>query len=150
MSDEPGNLAGLGKRLLGSLADGLILGVIAVPIFFLTGAFKEALAGHELTTTRKLLNFCLAFAVWVIVNARLLARKGQTIGKLAVGTRIVDLQGAVPPFGKLVILRYLVPWLVESIPTIGVILGLADGLFIFGRERRCIHDYLAGTRVVNA
>lgn len=31
-----------------------------------------------------------------------------------------------------------------------VLLALIDPLFIFGRERRCLHDRLARTRVVNA
>ena len=28
-------------------------------------------------------------------------------------------------------------------------LGLVNVLFIFGPERRCVHDYIAGTKVIN-
>jgi uncharacterized RDD family membrane protein YckC len=84
-----------------------------------------------------------------VLNWRLLERSGQTIGKKALGMKIVDLSGALPPFGKLVALRYVLPILIAQIPFLGGLFALADALFIFGAERRCIHDYLAGTRVVD-
>ena len=30
----------------------------------------------------------------------------------------------------------------------GYLLALVDGLFIFGKERRCLHDYIAGSKVI--
>jgi len=39
--------------------------------------------------------------------------------------------------------------LVSQVPQVGGLIGLVDILFIFGKERRCLHDLLAGTRVVN-
>lgn len=60
---------------------------------------------------------CIAF---LLVNGYLLLKRGQTIGKLLVKTRIVDLTGNPPNFGKLLVLRYLVLGLVAQIPMIGV------------------------------
>jgi uncharacterized RDD family membrane protein YckC len=38
---------------------------------------------------------------------------------------------------------------VIPIAIISRILGMVDILFIFGKEKRCIHDIIAGTKVVN-
>jgi len=53
-------------------------------------------------------------------------------------------------FGKLVGLRYVPVWLASSIPFIGGFLALIDILFIFREDRRCVHDMIAGTVVVEA
>jgi uncharacterized RDD family membrane protein YckC len=146
---QPQILAGRGKRLGGVIIDALIVAVILVPILFVTGAFR-LIFGGEYSFGRQAGYGLLACGIWLVLNGSLLARSGQTIGKKAVGTKIVDLSGALPPFGKLVALRYVLPFLIAQIPFLGGLFGLIDALFIFGNERRCIHDYLAGTRVVEA
>jgi hypothetical protein len=35
------------------------------------------------------------------------------------------------------------------IPFIGNFVNLADALFIFGEEHRCLHDHIAGTKVIS-
>jgi uncharacterized RDD family membrane protein YckC len=150
MNGEPGNLASLGKRLGGLIIDIVAVCVIVVPIMLLTGLFRGGFTHLDVSMGRRVIYGCLTIGVWLVLNYRLLAEKGQTIGKKVVGTRIVDLQGGLPPVGKLIALRYLVPWLAGTIPYLGGLFSLADALFIFGAERRCIHDHLAGTRVVNA
>jgi uncharacterized RDD family membrane protein YckC len=150
MNDAPIQLAGRGKRLGGALLDGLILCAILVPITVFTGVLRRVIAGEPTTFGQQATQGLAALAVWLVLNGPLLARRGQTIGKAAVGTKIVDLQGGLPPFGKLVALRYVVPSAVSSIPIFGGLFAMVNVLFIFGKERRCIHDYLAGTRVINA
>jgi hypothetical protein len=49
-----------------------------------------------------------------------------------------------------VFLRAIVPGLIGAIPCVGNLFVLFDVLFIFGEERRGIHDYIAGTKVVEA
>ena len=39
-------------------------------------------------------------------------------------------------------------WLGSNLPEIGQFVALADVLPIFGKSRRCLHDYLARTIVV--
>ena len=149
MNGEPGSLASRGRRLGGAVIDIAIVLAIVLPISFFTGGSRELLAAQEIPAAKKILYACLVVVVWVVLNARLLASRGQTIGKTVVGTRIVDLQGGLLPFGKLLALRYLVPWIIGAIPSLGNLFNLADVLFIFARDRRCLHDHLAGTRVVN-
>ena len=88
--------------------------------------------------------------IFMVINGYLLVTKGQTLGKLALGIRIVDAasNGAATAV-KLLGLRYVLVLLVMAIPIIGQLLGLADALFIFRSDRRCVHDLLAGTKVVS-
>ncbi|HEY2572923.1 MAG TPA: RDD family protein, partial [Verrucomicrobiaceae bacterium] len=95
-------------------------------------------------------SFLLTELVFLILNGFLLFRKGQTIGKLAMGTKIVGLEGNIPDFGRIYMLRYFLIRLVRQIPILGGLFGLVDALVIFGKDRRCLHDYIAGTRVIVA
>ncbi|MCY1389879.1 hypothetical protein D9M71_46890 [compost metagenome] len=54
----------------------------------------------------------------------------------------------MPELGNLLLKRYLVWWLLAYVPVIGVLLVMVDYLFIFRADRRCLHDLMAGTRVV--
>lgn len=75
----------------------------------------------------------------------LLRREGQTVGKHLMRIRIVDEESGVKgTVFKNIVLRYFVNWVLTLIPPYVVI----DHLFIFAKNRRCVHDYLAGTKVV--
>jgi uncharacterized RDD family membrane protein YckC len=54
-----------------------------------------------------------------------------------------------PTAVKLLGLRYVLVMLVAVIPFIGGLLGVIDFLFIFREDRRCVHDLIAGTKVVS-
>ena len=51
---------------------------------------------------------------------------------------------------RIVLLRMVPMSIVAYIPFVGGLLNLVDILFIFGRDRRCIHDLIADTIVVQA
>ncbi len=75
----------------------------------------------------------------------LLRREGQTVGKQLMRIRIVDEQsGLTGTVFNNVALRYFVNWLLTLIPPYILI----DHLFIFAKNRRCVHDYMARTKVV--
>ena len=88
--------------------------------------------------------------IFMAINSYLLLTKGQTVGKWMLGIRIVDAasNGAATAV-KLLGLRYVLVLLVMAIPIIGQLLGLIDVLFIFRSDRRCVHDLIAGTKVVS-
>jgi uncharacterized RDD family membrane protein YckC len=117
---------------------------------FVTGVLQQIMNQQPMTLVQQGTYSLIGFLIFLAMNGYLLMKRGQTIGKVAVGTRIVDLAGRTPEFGKLITLRYLVPALVSQIPCAGALFGLANALCIFGSERRCLHDYIAGTRVINA
>jgi uncharacterized RDD family membrane protein YckC len=110
----------------------------------------------------------------VLGQAVLLALRGQTFGKMAVGIRVVRARdGRNPGFWRAVILRALVPALVlwgclpaepvfyhvllgQLVPpgvtvclvVIGRILAVIEVLTFLKEDGPCLHDQLAGTRVV--
>lgn len=80
---------------------------------------------------------------WVLIS-----RTGQTIGKRATGIRIERIDGSPVTFGTGVVLRNWVIKVIGAVPYLGLVIHLVDCLFIFRADCRCIHDHIAGTRVV--
>jgi uncharacterized RDD family membrane protein YckC len=142
-------LAGRMRRLAGAIIDGLLLMLFFMPAMFFTGVFDI----YEQDQQSLLLDIALSvagFALWLVLNGYLLYHHAQTIGKRLVGTRIVSLENTQAEMSRIVLYRTLPIHVLSSIPFIGSFVGLIDVLFIFGAERRCLHDYIAGTRVVMA
>lgn len=150
MNENSSNLASLGKRFVGALIDGVIVLAIIFPVMFATGVFQRGFQGQRTTATEHVVYSAAGIILFFILNGYLLIKRGQTIGKVVMKTKIVDLNGNIPNFGKIIILRYLLFKLLIVIPFIGRFVGLINILFILGKERRCLHDYAAGTIVINA
>lgn len=138
-------LATLGERLGAALLDGVIVAVGYLPLI-MGSSSVDAEGNTTGEGSALLMGFGgLILLGLIIVNVVLLVKRGQTIGKRLVGIRIVDKDSDVNPGPvKTILLRAIVNGLIGLIP----LYGLVDVLFIFGRERRCIHDLIAGTRVV--
>jgi len=84
------------------------------------------------------------------IQVYLLATRSQTVGKYLVNTQIVDYRTGQPAtLVQSLVMRAIVNGLIGAIPCIGGIYSIADILFIFGDEHRCLHDQLAGTSVVD-
>jgi uncharacterized RDD family membrane protein YckC len=88
----------------------------------------------------------------MVVNWYLLVKRGQTIGKIVAHTRVVLVDGSRAPFTRVVALRAWPILILQYVPilarSIGPLLSLVDVLFIFRKDRRCLHDLVAGTKVV--
>lgn len=83
------------------------------------------------------------------VQIYLLVQDGQTIGKRIVGIQIVGYSsGSLLGAGRVLGMRGALPGFIAGIPYVGWLFALVDVLFIFGEERRCIHDYMARSKVV--
>jgi uncharacterized RDD family membrane protein YckC len=91
---------------------------------------------------------CVLVLAVISINISLLNGNGQTIGKRAVGTKIVRTDGSPVELWRVIALRWLPLFITRWIPFVGSLAGLADALVIFGSEKRCIHDYIADTIVV--
>ncbi len=81
---------------------------------------------------------------FLIVQWNLIATRGQTVGKMLLWIRIIRCDGGSPGFIQGVLLRNWLRLALSAIP----FFSLIDVMLIFTESRRCIHDYLAGTRVV--
>jgi uncharacterized RDD family membrane protein YckC len=150
---QPGEfeLAGRGERFAAALVDGLINMVfILVLVFGLIwgGSFQSfvdfANAGFLMTT----LITVTSALFYIGINWKFLTTNGQTLGKKFANIRIVTLDGQLPSIFDLIFKRYGFYTVVALIPVVGSYLSIINILFIFGRERRCLHDHVAGTRVV--
>ena len=143
-------LAGRGARLVGAIIDGVLALAIVMPAMFLSGYWDRAMGG-AVSFVDQLIWPLFGIAVYIALNGYLLATSGQTIGKRVVGTRIVSMEdGRILPLPRLIMLRFLPFALLQQVPILGPLAGLVNPLFIFGPSRRCLHDYIAGTRVIKA
>lgn len=150
MTETTKVLASRWKRLGGAVLDGLIALAINFPVMFAAGIFAQIVEGKTMTTGQIIFFFFFGLAVFMVVNGYLLAKHGQTVGKMIVGTRIVDKDtGQILPLGKVFGLRYLPISIVSQIPVLAGLLCAVDPLFIFREDKRCIHDLIAGTKVVD-
>jgi uncharacterized RDD family membrane protein YckC len=154
------NLASLGARFLGALVDGVLKGLCWMPAgSVMWERFREEItAGRQPTpmdmmaamneALMKAVPFLLALAV---VQGVLLTLRGQSIGKIAARTRIVRYtDGGKAGFVRAFLVRGGVTYFLEQIPILGGLFWIVNVCFIFGEERRCVHDFIAGTKVVRA
>ena len=147
-------LAARGRRLGAYIIDTIIAGIVLVAVaYFNPGPLGVTMLDIMRDPTTQQMS--TAGSIWFLIifmaiNSYFLVTKGQTLGKRMLGIRIVDAasNGAATAV-KLLGLRYVLVMLVMAIPIIGQLLGLADALFIFRSDRRCVHDLLAGTKVVS-
>lgn len=141
-------LVGRGRRLVATLIDMILVPSVTLVLVVAFGVVEDAEDYRSSAWIGWVL--LLAVASYLLLNGYLLWRRGQTVGKAALGIRIVAARDHEPAaLWRLVLIRalffpllYLVviwPWL---------LLPLADLVFIFGRRRRCLHDFAAGTEVV--
>lgn len=150
--------AGRLTRLLAVLVDSLVVVVPAIVLAIALPAYQEYVkraGGTVSATPGPLLTVLLiAFGVlmlgYVVYQIYWLWKSGQTLGKKVMKIRIVRSDGRRAELWRILLLRYFVPGLFGSIPFVGGVFSLIDPLFIFGEQRRCLHDLIADTIVVTA
>jgi uncharacterized RDD family membrane protein YckC len=159
-SEEPAEheLAGRGRRLVAVLLNGaLFMGLpYVLTASFAPHAFENAAPVRDEQTgllvdpnaSASLLAGGIFLGCWLIfgiISCILISKSGQSMGKAAVGIRIVRVEGTRAGFWRIAGLR----WFVSAVSSalIGLI-GVIDILFIFRKDRRCLHDLIAGTMVV--
>lgn len=145
-----GELADRMQRFLAALVDGLIGLAFGVAIAWALGIYDYMFQRPPVQPPTGLVyaSSAIGFAAFLALHGYFLKTYGQTIGKRVIGTRIVGLDGNILPFARLILLRYLPVQVVVLIPIVGSIVALVDVLFVFRDDRRCLHDLIAGTRVV--
>ena len=152
-AEETAPLASREARLGGAILDSLVALACLAPGLVLVGLAGGFTDGDEVENPALFLAGGLwllaAFAVLVTVQCYLLTKHGQTIGKRLVKTRIVAVDdGRNPGFVRAVLLRTVLNGVIAAIPFVGNAYSIVDVLFIFRDDRRCLHDLIAGTKVV--
>lgn len=133
--------ASLWQRFAGNLVDGLLMTIAWVPGAMVAPRYlgEEHLAIPALIVVPVLV--LLGLQLWM------LARHRASIGKRVMKARMTRPDGGEAPVWRIVLLRALPVAVLSAIP-VANLLTLVDVLFIFGKSRRCVHDYLGGTIVV--
>lgn len=87
----------------------------------------------------------------IIFNLSTLGSRGQTLGKIILGIKMVRSDGySHVSLWRIVGLRFAPFYLVGRwVPIYGQAVWAVEALTIFGNERKCIHDYVADTMVIN-
>ena len=154
-------LAGRFRRLAATLIDAILVPSLTIFLVMVAGVVEDA---EDYVDNWWILSvFLLAVVSYLILNGYGLWRRGQTLGKMVAGIAIVhadsvlDSQlilqtGTTPaPLWKLICLRALFfPLLFAVVVPPYALLPIIDQLFVFGKQRRCLHDLVTGTIVVRA
>lgn len=118
-------------------------------LFCLAGAVSILLTGVALPVSARGLGHVPGAVVWSVHNvmpAVLIVlswwRFGTSPGKYLVELRIVDHRTDGPPPLWRLALRYIA-YFISALP-----LGLGFLVALFNRDRRALHDFIAGTRVI--
>ena len=149
-------LAGWWSRVGAAIIDGLIIGVVGVILLAIFGvgfaSSDESDTGFGALVVAGIVS-TLAFAVAALLYAPLMMAKtnGKTLGRMAVGNRVVRANGQPMTFGwamlREVAIKMLLVGVANSV-TFGLA-GLLDVLWpLWDDENRALHDFLVDTRTV--
>jgi uncharacterized RDD family membrane protein YckC len=116
------------------------------------GAFVRV-ADLDLVALREGLVYAwVGLLVVMFIQFLLLGFRGQNLGKLAVRARVVRASDGAPAgFVRAGLLRFILPvtlfFFLNQYFLLGFVFLFVDLCFMFGAERRCLHDLIAGTKV---
>ena len=132
--------AGSRSRISAALLDGGLLVAVDVTVIYFALRLTELTVASlgSLSLTPLVMFLSLLNGGYLVVFT---AAGGQSLGKMAAGIRVVGVEHVRVPVGSAVLRT--AAYVLSALPA-G--LGFLPGLF--GRERRALHDRLAGTRVV--
>lgn len=137
--EPPVRYAGFWVRVAATILDGFILGIpitILVSVLFGWEWYTGGITSPQADFVNLLLWVSVTIAFWVNWG-------GKTPGKKIMGIKIVSYPGRQEfGYGK-ALLRYLVGYTVSTL-----LLGLGFVLVAFQKEKRGVHDFIAGTCVI--
>jgi uncharacterized RDD family membrane protein YckC len=127
--------AGFWRRVAAAILDGLLLGVVTVPLTLgLGGEDASRAAASSASTISTVIS-------WLYYSLMESSAKQATVGKMALGIVVTDMDGRRIGFGKATA-RYFAKILSA------LILGIGFLMVAFTERKQGLHDLLAGTLVV--
>lgn len=136
------------QRLAAKLIDILLNWTALVPLTFALGLDSYGETG-ELPPMEVVIQFHIAmFVTFVIINGWLIYRYGQTVGKRVMKIAIATQDFQVPAFNRVVLIRHL-PFAIALVVPGLTLINILDWLLIMRKDRRCLHDIVAGTQVID-
>lgn len=146
----PMQLASLGDRFLGALIDGgigIAIFLVQLPFLYFAGILTSLEQFGNLGLWEDAVLSLVYFVIYVAIQWRFWKKTGQSIGKRFARTRIATLDGRKPDM-SVIARREGFVFLLSLIPLYGAYLAIVEILFVFRKDRRCIHDFIGGTQVV--
>lgn len=158
-------IASIGKRLLALVIDQAIVIAAVLPILIHSGLSPfiregdsiqdiQAQAQQLTESIPQHIMFLVAFLLVavLITQTLMLIRRGQTIGKLVTGVRILDHQtNKIPSVTNILLIRTIITNIAYSVPAFGTIIVVVDAFMMLAdKQHRSLHDKLAKTYVVKA
>jgi uncharacterized RDD family membrane protein YckC len=155
-------IAPISKRLLGAAIDFCLITLTSLPTLQYLDMAKIEKASQNndmmqvitqmqagIPQDAQLISNILLFAICA-VQLLLISRRGQSIGKLIMGTQIVQEDQKTPAtFGKAIWVRTVLPWVLYSLPVINIVFFMATlTALLISPRRQSLHDRLAKTVVV--
>ena len=137
------------RRFFASSIDAIIQLFLAIPFFIYSGQLEAISKGFKPDFDTAIVNGLFGFVVYLLLNGYFLKTYGQTVGKKLLSIRIASKEGSVPHVKQSIGLRFVPLYVCTLIPILNVLLVI-DPLFIFRKDRKCLHDLVAGTQVVKA
>jgi uncharacterized RDD family membrane protein YckC len=135
-------LAGIGRRFAALLIDGMLLTVPLIVVFFVLMAL--AMSGNKnidpLWFQPAVL---LAIVPYIVYEALMLAARGQTLGKMAMKIKVVRADGTPLSKGQAWGRAFMRQILASCLSLFNYLPAF------FTKDRTCLHDLVANTRVVN-
>lgn len=141
------NYANFGRRLLAVLIDAILLGIIGVIVslpFTVIGAILNnstsgGMVAVGLSSIGSLINLIIGFIYYVYF----IGKNGQTLGKKAMGIKVVRLDGV----GQI---GYVNAFLRESVGKFisGIVIGLGYLWMLWDPQKQTWHDKIVRTIVV--
>jgi uncharacterized RDD family membrane protein YckC len=128
------SIASLGRRFGGAFIDGLPWAIISSVI-----VFRAIIAGTAVAMDSK---FILLGFTSVIYDGLMMQLRSQTVGKMAMHTKVVRIDGSRITTGQ-AWLRAITRWVLAFLYFVDWV------TILFTRERLCVHDMVARTRVIN-
>jgi uncharacterized RDD family membrane protein YckC len=151
-------LAGWWSRVGAALIDGVIIGVggllllIAITAPFSIGFFASEDAGVvSIVVGLFIAIICVSVAALLYAPALMARTNGKTVGRMAVGIRVVRAKGEPMTFGFAMLREVAVKALLFGIAgsLTGGLANLADVLWpLWDEENRALHDMVVDSRVI--
>lgn len=135
------NYAGFWIRWVAVVIDGFVLFPLNIGIGVVVGVAAVSTGDEAAAAGLQLLSWVLTTGLGVLYETLLVGRFGATVGKMAVGLRVVTADGDRVGYLR-AFARYWAKMLSAIILMIGYIMAAFDS------EKRALHDHICGTRVV--
>jgi uncharacterized RDD family membrane protein YckC len=145
---EGPQLASRSQRFFAVMLDAVFQGFVLWLVSVLTPYNPWDTGGRDMWSIN-LASMAVGILIFLVLNAYLLATRGQTIGKVLLKIRIARPSGEAVSLKRLA-LRYGLGFAAGLMTAVIWIYSLVDCLMIFRKSRRCLHDEIADTIVVKA